>query len=265
MQALTLPARRGVRWLVEGFAIFQAKPAPLCFLVLGYWLTMAVVSAIPVVGRWASFLLIPAFSVSLMNACRLIDRKGPLPRQLLFSGFHRNLRMLLVLGAVYALIMLLVSGVSMSSGFGVPLDVPAADEASVGEAPAGEAPVDQAPGQILLVSPFAVALLVPVSLVFNFAPVLVAWHDMSAGKSLFFSLVACLRNWRPFLLYLLSLLTVTLAGVCVLFMIGNLLGNGAGLPMVMAIVATSLILLPVWHASFYISYRDIFIGMQDAS
>ena len=27
----------------------------------------------------------------------------------------------------------------------------------------------------------------------------------------------------------------------------------------------SLILLPTLYASFYISYRDIFVGMQDAS
>jgi hypothetical protein len=255
MQALTLPTNRGLRWLAEGFAIFQRKPALLCFLVLGYWLTMAVVSAIPVVGRWVGFLLIPAFSVSLMNACRLIDTKQQLPRQLLFSGFRRNPRALFVLGAVYALIMLLVFGVSLLSDFGLSLDLPAADGA-----PAGEAP-----GQLSLsLSPLALALLLPISLVFNFAPVLVAWHDMSVGKSLFFSLIACLRNWRPFLLYLLSLLMATLVGVYALLVIGALFGSGA-LPAVMAIVATSLILLPIWHASFYISYRDIFVGIRDVS
>jgi hypothetical protein len=258
MQALILPARRGLRWLIEGFAIVQRQPAPLCVLVLGYWLTMAVISAIPVIGRWVGFLLIPAFSVSLMNACRLIDRKEKLPRQVLFSGFHHNLQTLFALGAVYALIMLLIFGVSMSSGFGLSFDVPIADGASPGKAPNQAA---------LSISPLAVALLVPVSVVFNFAPVLVAWHDMSAGKSLFFSLVACLRNWRPFLLYLLTLLMVTLVGVYVLLVIGGLLGGGSGIEllMVMAVMAISLILLPVWHASFYVSYRDIFVGMQDAS
>jgi hypothetical protein len=256
MQALILPAGRGWRWFVEGFAIFQLKPALLSFLVLGYYLTMAVVSAIPVVGQWVSLLLFPAFSVSLMNACRLIDRKEPLPRQLLFSGFHRNPQTLFILGTVYALIMLLVFGISMLSDFGLSLDVPAAGEAQAGEAP------DRVS---LMISPLSIALLIPVSLVFNFAPVLAAWHDMPAGKSLFFSLVACLRNWRPFLLYLLVLPAAAFAGVCVLWAIGGLFGSGGGLMTVMAAVAISLILLAVWHASFYVSYRDIFIGMQDAS
>jgi hypothetical protein len=88
---------------------------------------------------------------------------------------------------------------------------------------------------------------------------------MSAGKSLFFSLIACLRNWRPFLLYLSALLTVTLAGVYVLLVISGLFDNGSGLLAVMAIMATSLFLLPIWHASFYVGYRDIFVGLRDVS
>jgi hypothetical protein len=257
MQASILPARRGWRWLVEGFAIFRRRPALLCFLVLGYWLTMTVVSAIPLVGRLANLFLIPVFSVSLMNACRLIDRKERLPQQLLFSGFHRNLQTLLILGAVYALVMLLVFAVSMPPDFGLSPEAPeapAADKASAGEAP---------PRIVVSIPPLTVALLVPVSVVFNFAPVLVAWHDMSAGKSLFFSLVACLRNWRPFLLYLLALLTVTFIGVWALLVIGALFGSGIELLMVTAVMAISLILLPIWHASFYVSYRDIFVDMQE--
>lgn len=40
MQALTLPARRGWRWLTEGFQIFRKKQLLLSFLVLGYWVLM---------------------------------------------------------------------------------------------------------------------------------------------------------------------------------------------------------------------------------
>jgi hypothetical protein len=256
MQASTLSPGRGWRWLIEGFALFRRNPAPLCFLALGYYLATTVVWAIPMVGRWACFLLIPAFSVSLMNACRLIDRKEALPRQLLFSGFYRNLQTLLVLGAVYALIMVLVLSVSMSSDFRLSFDVPAADGA-----PAGEAS-DPA---TLSISLLGGALLIPVGLVFNFAPVLAAWHDMSAGKALFFSLVACLRNWRPFLLYLLALTMVTFVGMCALLVIGSLFGSSAGPLSVMMVVAVGLVLLPiVWHASFYVGYRDIFLGRRDA-
>jgi hypothetical protein len=31
-----------------------------------------------------------------------------------------------------------------------------------------------------------------------YAPVLAGWHGLSPAKALFFSFVACLRNWRAF-------------------------------------------------------------------
>ncbi|MFT3961878.1 BPSS1780 family membrane protein [Propionivibrio sp.] len=257
MQALILPAARGLRWLVEGFSIFQHRPALLSFLVLGYWLSMAVVSAIPLFGQLASFLLIPAFSVSLMNACRLIDRKEELPPQVLFSGFHRNLHTLLTLGVIYVLATLVVLGLSALFDGGLLFRM-----LVMGEAPAREA-LDKT--SVFISAQLTVVLLIPIILAFWFAPVLVAWHDMPAGKSLFFSLVACLRNWRPFLLYSL---TIGIIGVFVPRLIDGLLGGGDGVGQLlptMLTVMVSLILLPTLYASFYISYRDIFVGMQDAS
>ena len=118
---------------------------------------------------------------------------------------------------------------------------------------------------VFISAQLTIVLLIPVILAFWFAPVLVAWHDMTAGKSLFFSLVACLRNWRPFLLYSLS---IGVIGVVVPRLIDGLLGGGEGVGQLlptMLTVMVSLILLPTLYASFYISYRDIFVGMQDAS
>lgn len=257
MQALTLPAGRGLRWLVEGFSIFQHRPALLSFLVLGYWLSMAVISAIPLFGQLASFLLIPVFSVSLMNACRLIDRKEELPPQVLFSGFHRNLQTLLTLGVVYVLATLVILGLSALFDGGLLFRM-----LVMGETPAREVLNKTS---VFISAQLTIVLLIPVILAFWFAPVLVAWHDMTAGKSLFFSLVACLRNWRPFLLYSLS---IGVIGVVVPRLIDGLLGGGEGVGQLlptMLTVMVSLILLPTLYASFYISYRDIFVGMQDAS
>ena len=257
MQALTLPAGRGLRWLVEGFSIFQHRPALLSFLVLGYWLSMAVISAIPLFGQLASFLLIPVFSVSLMNACRLIDRKEELPPQVLFSGFHRNLQTLLTLGVVYVMATLVILGLSALFDGGLLFRM-----LVMGETPAREVLNKTS---VFISAQLTIVLLIPVILAFWFAPVLVAWHDMTAGKSLFFSLVACLRNWRPFLLYSLS---IGVIGVVVPRLIDGLLGGGEGVGQLlptMLTVMVSLILLPTLYASFYISYRDIFVGMQDAS
>jgi hypothetical protein len=74
MQALTLPAAQGWRWLTDGFRIFRKNHLMLTFLVISYWMLMALVNVIPMIGTIATTLCIPAFSVSLMNACRSIER-----------------------------------------------------------------------------------------------------------------------------------------------------------------------------------------------
>ena len=254
MQVLTLPAKRGLTWLIEGFAIFRRKPALLSFLVLGYWLSMAVVSAIPYLGQMVSFILIPVFSVSLMNACRLIDTDEELPPQILFSGFHRNLQTLLALGVVYVTASLIILGLSALFDGGLLFRM-----LVLGAMPDRDALADTS---VFISAQLAICLLIPVMMAFWFAPVLAAWHDMTAGKSLFFSLIACARNWRPFLMYSLA---VGIIGVFVPRMANALLGGeGVGqiLPSLIT-VAISLILLPTLYASFYISYRDIFVSLRD--
>lgn len=255
MQVLTLPAKRGLRWLVEGFAIFRRKPARLSFLVLGYWLSMAVISAIPYLGQMVSFILIPVFSVSLMNACRLIDTDEELPPQILFSGFHRNLQTLVALGVAYVVASLVILGLSAIFDDGLLFRM-----LVLGAMPDREALSDTS---VFISAQLAICLLIPVMMAFWFAPVLAAWHDMPAGKSLFFSLVACARNWRPFLMYSLA---VGIIGVFVPRMANALLGGGEGIGQILPsliTVATSLVLLPTLYASFYISYRDVFVNLRD--
>ena len=252
MQVSTLPASRGLRWLIEGFAIFRRKPVLLTFLVFGYWLSMAVISAIPYLGQIISFLLIPAFSVSLMNACRIIDDDGEMPPQVLFSGFHRNLQALLTLGATYVVASMGILGLSALFDGGILFRM-----LVVGEMPD---PAALAGTSVFIAAQLAIVLLVPVMMAFWFAPVLAAWHDMSAGKSLFFSLIASARNWRAFLTYSLAVGTI---GVFAPRLLGAL--GGGGPLATLFTVGLSMVLLPTVYASFYVSYRDVFGDLRDAA
>jgi hypothetical protein len=47
----------------------------------------------------------------------------------------------------------------------------------------------------------AMALYLPLSLLFWHAPALVHWHGVPPLKSLFFSFVACMRNFKAFTLF----------------------------------------------------------------
>ncbi|MDR3300045.1 MAG: hypothetical protein LBU43_08645 [Candidatus Accumulibacter sp.] len=227
---------------------------PLIFLVLGYWLTMAVVSAIPVLGQLAGFILIPSFSVSLMNACRQIDKKEELPPRVLFSGFNRNPRTLFTLGLIYVLSALAILGISALFDSGLLFRMLVMDETPTREM------LEQTP--MFVSAQLTAVLLIPVILAFWFAPVLAAWHDMSAGKSLFFSLVACLRNWRPFLLYALAVVVIAVFVPRLLDVLLRTVDKSGQLLPIAITVTVSLILLPTLYASFYISYRDIFVGLQ---
>ena len=54
MQAQTLPAAAGWRWIGAGFAIFRRNPPLLSMLVVSYWLTVLVLNVLPVIGALAA-------------------------------------------------------------------------------------------------------------------------------------------------------------------------------------------------------------------
>ena len=256
MQALTLPAAQGWRWLTDGFRIFRRNHLMLTFLVVSYWVLMALVNVIPVIGTIATTLCIPAFSVSLMNACRSIERGTPLGPQLLFSGFASNLRSLLTLGAIYLAAVVAILGLSALADDGALMAMMLA-----GQKPDAET---VSSGSLLLATEIALVLLCPLIMAYWYAPVLAGWHGLSPAKALFFSFVACLRNWRPFLVYSLAIgVVATLVPGIVLGILAALLPSGASLVLVLMMVLLILVLAPTLFASFYVSNRDVFVSADD--
>ena len=110
----------------------------------------------------------------------------------------------------------------------------------------------------------AITLSLPFMMAYWFAPVLAAWHGLSAGKSLFFSMVACLRNWRAFVVYFLSIAVfgMLLPGLLVGAITILLPGGGE----MMSVALSSLlvvVLMPTLYGSFYASYRDVFVVVDE--
>ena len=255
MQALTLPAKRGWGWLSDGFGIYRKKPLMLWLLVIGYWMLMILVSGFPFVGQIAGPLLIPVFSVSLMNGCRLIAQGAPLPPQLLFSGFRKNLRALLVLGTIYIVVSLCMIGIISVFDDGMLYRL-----LVQGERPSKEALADNEAMFMLRL----VLFFLPTMVAYWFAPVLVAWHELPVGKALFFSVVACLRNWRAFLVYFVAI--AILGGVLLIFialLLATLFANAGGESAMALMTMVLLVFLPATYVSFYVSYRDIFVTIDE--
>lgn len=247
MQARRLPAIRGWNWIAEGFRLFRTNPALLTFLAFGYFLTLAFINLVPLVGAVAAYLCMPALSVGVMNGCRALERDDGSGFGLLYSGFRKNARTLFLLGAAYM------------AGFLVVLAITALVDG--GELWSKTPEELMRSGELMPTLQLMLLLAIPLVMAFWFSPMLVAWNDLSAGKALFFSFVACARNWRPFLVYGLGVafISVVLPGIVL-----GILGAFSEQLVRMLAVAISLPLLfvfvPTLFASFYVSYRDVFVA-----
>lgn len=255
MQARRLPAQRGWFWIAEGFRLFRRNPALLTFLVLGYWLLLIAVNLLPFIGVIAAPLCVPAFSVSVMNGCRAIAHGKEVQYGILFSGFQRNLNTLVALGAFYLAGSVAVLAASSLVDGGLLMQIMLSGKQVSPDAPQNE--------NLVLALQAALAMMLPLIMAFWFAPPLAAWENLSAGKSLFFSFVACLRNWRAFLVYGagVGLVSIVLPGI----LLGVAGEFSASLLQVLAVAVTMPIIfvfVPTLFASFYVSYCDVFIRAE---
>jgi hypothetical protein len=250
VQARIVAASQGVRWLGEGWRLFRAAPLAWLALACVYLLGTNILALVPVVGFVAALMIVPALTVGMMSAARAASHGVQPAVRMLAEGFRNEGRAQLALGGVYFLCSMLVFG-------GTALADPDAKLRAVlgGRAQAGELALGD------LVLPLAVFGLsyLPVLMLFWFAPPLAAWHATGALKALFFSLAACLLNWRAFLAYAAAvavmMLAVPLAALLALRAFG---GADLGVAAASLVFPLVLLMLPTLFASFYVSYRDVF-------
>lgn len=251
MKARTLPPKAGWTWLTGGLAIFLRNPPLLSLLVLTYWFIIILLTAIPLLGSIVASLLIPGLSVGLMDACRRLERSQPVVLNTLFASLKPNGRTLMSLGGLYLAATLAILGMSALVDGGDLLRYMLSGQ-----------PIEREvleSGALLPPAALVMLLLTPLLMAYWFAPVLAAWHQLPAGKALFFSFVACWLNWRPFLVYSLGLLGVGIAVIGTLFVLFLMLlpQTSAG-ALYLLMFPLALLLAPTVIASFYVSYRDVF-------
>ena len=250
MRANRLPARQGLRWIGQGFMVVRAAPIRLLLLHLAFLLAITVTVAIPVVGFAAIWLLVPALVIGPHAMARAAAR-GVVPGpELLLAGFRANLAMQLRLGGVFLAAMIAVLAATTL-----------ADDGHFAQAMVGRVRLQigdlQNPEvqEAMLIG--AVLQTAALSALW-YAPLLVAWNGHSVSKAAFFSAAAALINWRPFLVYGV--------GITLLFAFALMLALGAAMLFAgpraaqgnAALFAVIWILLPIWFASSYLSYRDVF-------
>ncbi|WJF89378.1 BPSS1780 family membrane protein [Paraburkholderia bonniea] len=255
MQLIEVPAKTGLLWLRQGIWLLRKNPLALLTLFLTYLLAMTLVSSfIPVVGKVLPTLFIPGIAVGFMAACRNTIAAQPVYPTLLADGFRTYgsavAKRLLLLGVVYAVAIALVLLFSSLFDDGLLL------QALVNNQPLPDDPAVLASSGVPLAVIAALALYLPVMMLFWFAPVLTAWHDVPPVKAMFFSFICCWRNRGAFIVYGgLWISAVILLSFGLSLMLQTLdLGNFA-YPVLMAI---SILITTALYCSFYATYRGCF-------
>jgi hypothetical protein len=261
----TVRAGRGASWFIEGWALFKAQPGMWMIEALLVLLVMAALQAIQVAGRVGGLLLVqvlgqivytvlwPVFVAGLLIGCQaIVDGEG-LRVGHLFAGFRQRFGTLIgvgattfgILAAIWIAVALLM-GVGLASLFG------------------GIQPQKPEQGLVLLLAMLvALAVMLPVFMAIWFAPALVVFHDQGVLQAMKESFQGCLRNVLPFLVYglvglVLGTAVAVVIGIGVALTAGGLGASIATAIFMIAFLALGLMLLPVFLASIYAGYRDIY-------
>jgi hypothetical protein len=234
---------------------FWRQPLALAGLFFLFITAMSVASLVPVLGNALALGLLPAATLGLMAATREAEQgKFPMPAILVsaFRAGRQQARAMVVLGALYAAAFLAVLGLSalLDGGDFARLYL-------VGGTLSREM-VESADFQNAMW--LAMALYLPLSLLFWHAPALVHWHGVPPLKSLFFSLIACLRNFGAMTVFALAWMGVFLSVGMLIMVLSILLGQPELMGTLMFPVA--LLLAAMFFSSIYFSFRDSFVAVD---
>ncbi len=228
---------RGWGWIQDAWELFKGQPGAWIGALLLFYLIVILLSLVPLFGSLATTILGPMLTAGLMMGAHAQYRGEDFRVSHLFAGASQKPGPLALVGLVYLLFAL---GIGLIIGI-----MFAAMVASTGIAMNG---VDLDPGQMdsmqmgpTLLLPILLALLlgIPLVMAMFFAPSLVALDDVPVFQAFRLSLIACLKNILPFLVFgLIAML---------MFLLGSL-------PLLLGL----LLVMPVLTIAVYTAYRDIF-------
>ena len=251
MKLNIVPARTGIQWVKMGISTFFRQPLALSGLFFMFLAIMSLAGVVPVIGLALALALLPACTLGLMAASKEASSgKFPMPAVFLsaFRAGRQQLRAMLVLGVLYGVGFWIVMGLTALFDNGN-----FASRYLAGEMPTLEMAQDPATQTAMLAF---LALQLPLSLMFWHAPALVHWHQVPPIKSVFFSLVACLRNFWAFALFGLVWMSILVLAILCVSILAGLLGSPqvAGL----VLVPTSMLIATMFFTSTYFTFHDCF-------
>ena len=210
----------GFQWALSGMRAYVRQPLALSLLFLFLIVSMSMLNVVPRIGSVLTLALMPAVNLAMMIAAREASLGPTSPFNILRSTWlqtRQHLRPLLVLGAIYAGSYLLLLGITATVDNGILARI------SLFGGEVTEATVMRSDFQSAVL--LMVALYTPLSMMFWHAPALVHWHQVSPVKSLFFSFVACGRNFLAFSVFVLSWIGIFFSVGIVAALLVEMFGN----------------------------------------
>ena len=251
MKLNIVPARTGLAWAKLGMKTFIQQPLAMSGLFFMFMALLSIASLLPFIGSAVALALLPAATLGLMAATQEATKgKFPMPSILIsaFRAGRQRLNAMAVLGAMYAVGFLLIMAVStlVDGGQFAKLYL-------VGGKITEELVLQSSFQAAMWVT---LALYLPLSLMFWHAPALVHWHGVAPVKSVFFSFMACYKNFWAFTVYGLVWVGAFMLAMLVVGIIAAVLGNAAFATLAMFPIA--LVFFAMFFTSIYFTFRDSF-------
>ncbi|MES2976785.1 MAG: BPSS1780 family membrane protein [Pseudomonadota bacterium] len=252
MKLNIVPARTGITWAKLGVGTFVKQPLAMTGLFFMFMALLSIATLVPFLGAALALALLPAATLGLMAATHEATKgKFPMPSILLsaFRAGKQRMRAMVVLGILYAAGFLILMGITalFDGGQFARLYLMGG----------------QITEEMLMKGDFQVAmwvallLYVPLSLLFWHAPALVHWHGISPVKSLFFSFMACYKNFGAMTVFGLVWMGYFMAMALVITLIATLLGSPAVAGI--AMFPAAMLIVAMFFTSIYFTFRDSFV------
>jgi uncharacterized membrane protein len=237
MAPRAVPAGHGWLWITQAWGLFKQQPGAWIGALVVFYLIMIGVSLVPLIGGLAASILTPMLSGGLMIGAHRQSRGERFEIGHLFAGISQRGKPLALVGLVYLLaalgigivIALLLFG--MMAGVSGSIDPTAMDADALGFLVTNPL--------VLLVVLIAMLLGIPLAMAMFFAPSLVALDEVPVLQAFRLSLVGCLKNILPFLLYGIVAVVLVVVG---------------SIPLMLGL----LVVIPLLTIAIYTAYRDIF-------
>jgi hypothetical protein len=252
MKLNIVPAGTGIQWVKLGITTFLKQPLGLTGLFFMYWAAAFLLLVLPLVGPVLALATMPMATLGMMVAAQeAAEGRFPMPKAMaaLFRAGRQRLLAMGLLGLIYAALLMAVVAL-------VPLIVDVSGLRTV----TPETMTPEIAAQFLSAMSAGALLYLPVSLMFWHTPALVYWHRVSPVKSIFFSVVACLRNGKALLLFGVGWAAVVFGALMVMATLSLVTGQ-----MVAAFAMQPLVLMisAMFSTSLYFTFRDSFVATSD--